>query len=158
MTQRVTREKFFTFMKDGTDFQLMGEGLQELVIQYNASSEDVHYIHEGGGRKIVGGYSPAFDADQIAYKGDPVFEFVDGIRRGLKLGSEAETEILLVYPYDSVGDDYEADKFKASIEITEFGGAGGESLSISYSVSLDGDPVAGTVTVADGVGTFVATV
>lgn len=154
MTERITREKFFTFMETDSGFNLIGEGVQELTIDYNPDSEDVHYVHERSGRTITGGYAPAFDAEQIAYKGDPIFEFVDGIRRGLKLGAEAETEILLVYPYESENEEYEADKFNASVQIESFGGGGGESLSISYSVSFDGDPTLGTVSVTDGTAQF----
>lgn len=154
MTVRVTRDKFFTFLQTDKDYNLIGEGVQELTIEYNADSEDVHYIHEKGGRQLINGYSPSFDTEQIAYEGDPIFEYVDKLRRSMDLGADAETSVLLVYPYASEVEEFEADKFDATIQIGSFGGTGGESLSISYTVALNGDPQRGTVEVADGVATF----
>lgn len=81
----------------------------------------------------------------------PVFEFVNGLRRSRAVLDDACTSIVNVDLYDPVtGSDgsYVAEKQDVSIQIDSYGGAGGESLKIEYTINYRGDPVKGTFAVA----------
>lgn len=149
------RHEFATFIKVGGSFVLMGEGIQSQTIAYNPTVKEVGYIHETAKRKKTTGYAPTIDTPQEASIGDPVFDYVDGLRRTMALGSDLKTEVILVYIYaPAEGGGYEATKHDASIQINDFGGEGQDSLVINYAVTLEGTPQIGTATIAEGVATF----
>jgi len=162
-TTQVMREEFATFLKvpagsDGT-YNIMGEGITDLSISYNAKTDDVHYIHEKTARTNLTAFAPnTGDIEMEAFSGDPIFDYVDGLRKSLATGSAVKTKALLVNIYDKTGDTYSAQEFDASVTVGEIGGAGGEGLKITYSVSFEGNPKAGTATIAAGVATFTASV
>jgi len=96
---------------------------------------------------------------QKCYDGDPIFEFIDGLRRAHATGEACETEVLLVYIYDASGTStvsYGAEKQKVAIQIDDFGGDGGSSTVINYTILGVGDAVQGSATIANGVATFTA--
>lgn len=123
----------------------------ELNISYDAEVSEENYIDEDGPTSEVERYKVSFDGEYVAYKGDAVFEYLDTIRKTRATGASAQTDVLLVNIYDATGNSYSAEKSKAVITITEFGGeGGGGKVHINYSVNLNGDPQVGTCTVTDG--------
>ena len=91
-----------------------------------------------------------------AMQGDPVFDFVDGLRRKRAVLDDARTEVCLVYLYDeATGGAYPAEKNTCSIQIDDFGGEGGGSNVINFTINFVGDGVAGTFN--PGTKTFTAT-
>ena len=96
-------------------------------------------------------YQPTAGVSAVATEDDPVFEFVNGLRRSRAVLDDACTSIVNVDLYDPVtGSDgsYVAEKQDVSIQIDSYGGAGGESLKIEYTINYRGDPVKGTFAVA----------
>ena len=87
------------------------------------------------------------------YKGDPCFEYVNGLRD--KIGGDVQTHILDIDMWDAEGSAYKAKMSDALIAVTSYGG---EDASIEYTLYYNGDPVEGTVTIANGVPTFTPTV
>ena len=80
-----------------------------------------------------------------AHKGDAVFDFVDNLRRKRAVLDEARTEICMVYLYEeATGGAYPAEKNTCSIQIDDFGGEGGGSNVINFTVNFVGDAVEGT--------------
>lgn len=152
------REEFATFLKVGSDFQIMGEGIEDMGISYNPKTNEVHYIHEKNARTSLTGFAMSTEVEQEAYFGDPIFDYVDGLRNELSTGSEVKSEILLVNIYDEATAGYKAQKFDCKVIVGEIGGGGGEALKISYTVSIEGAPVKGTATVSNGKATFTASV
>lgn len=147
--------EFATFLKVDTDFERMGEGIESLGLSYNPEVKERGYVHEKTKRKTTTGYAPSFSLSQIAVVGDPVFDYLDGLRKKMAVGTELKTEIMLVYIYSAKGSGYEASKHTCSISINEFSGDAQDNMSISYDVSVEGDMELGTATIADGVATFV---
>ena len=91
------------------------------------------------------------------YKGDPLFEYLDNLRQNRATGTDAETKALVVYLYDETSGKYAAEQNDCTIQFSQFGGeGGGGSASLSYTITFNGDPTLGTVTVSDGVPTFTA--
>lgn len=164
MTIKVKRSQFATFLNTGTllapVWSRMGKGITEQSIAYNPNLVTEQFIDEDNATSSLEGYAPSIATPQTAYAGNAVFDFVDNLRKIRAIGSAAETEVLLVYLYDSETvlevTSYAAEKNACTISIEEFGGTGGESLSLTFNIGLNGDPVLGTVTIAAGVPTFTA--
>lgn len=123
----------------------------ELKIGYDAEVSEENYIDEDGPTSEVERYKVSFDGEYVAYKGDAVFEYLDKLRKTRATGASAQTDVMLVNIYDETSGSYSAEKSRAVVTITEFGGEGGGGKAhINYSVSLNGNPEAGTCTIADG--------
>ncbi|MEG2166460.1 MAG: hypothetical protein RRY96_09200, partial [Ruthenibacterium sp.] len=102
------------------------------------------YINQNSGVTDVESYKPTIATPMTALAGDAVFEFVDSMRMGRKVLSDCMTECLLVYLYkDAVAGGYPAEKNACAIQIDDFGGAGGESAKLNFTLNLQGDAVVG---------------
>ena len=155
---KVKRSQFATFLNTGgttAGWSRFGKGVTSQSVAYNPTVNSEQYIDEDNATSSVDAYAPTINTPQTAYKGDPVFEYIDELRQSRAIGDDAVTDMLLVYMYNK--DDkgaYMAEKQKVSISITDFGGDAGSPLSITYDLGFIGDPVIGTVTVTDGTASF----
>ena len=141
---KIKRSKFATFLKVGTGFELVGDGVTSMAISYNPQTSDETYIHKDSGTTDVESYKPTTAVPMTALKGDPVFDFIDGLRRKRAVLDEARTEVCLVYLYDDEQTNgYPAEKNVCSIQIDDFGGDGGGSNVINFTINFVGDPVEG---------------
>lgn len=126
---------------------------------YEATESEESFINEDGPTTDVESYKVALDENEMkCVVGDPVFDYVDGLRYNLATGVDAETQALLVDKYKYTEETnvikYRAQLYKASISISKQTRQGGEISKISYKVNLNGDPTNGTVTITSGVPTF----
>lgn len=128
----------------------IGKGVESAQTDYNPNVAEEHYIDEDSASKLVDGYAPVLPAEQKAYKGNEVFDYVDSLRLVRALGTEAETQLLNVFKYDKVGEAYKAEMQKVSISINSFGGDAGNAPVINYDVNYVGDHTPGTVVITDG--------
>ena len=137
-----------------TDWNRMGKGIVSLPISYGAKTTSETYINEENATTTVDGYEIATDVEQTALKGDPVFDFVDIIRKELLTGSECETQALIIPVYDltktQTGYTGTAQRFGATVTITDFELNGGEIVKIKYKVSFNGNPENVNIELADG--------
>lgn len=166
MPTRVKRSEFAAFLKTGEagtppvpTWSRMGKGITGQTVSYNPTVTTEQYIDEDNATSFVDAYAPSINTPQTCYAGEAVFEFVDNLRQTRAVGADAETEVLLVYIYDSDGatpPNYAAEKCDAVISIEEFGGDAGAPTQITYTVNLNGDPKPGTCTITSGVPTFTA--
>ena len=159
--KKIKRSEFATFLNttpsSTATYSRMGKGITGQTIAYNPATTSETYIHEDAATTSIDSYAPSINTPQTCYAGEPVFEYVDGLRRARAVGADAETDILLVYLYSGTQDGgYAAERCKAAISIEEFGGDGGAPTSITYTISLNGDPELGTASVTDGAVTFTA--
>lgn len=160
--KRIKRSQFATFLNttpsgETETWSRMGKGITSANVAYNPTVNDEQYIHEDSGTKEVDSYAPTMANEQTAYKGDAVFDYIDGLRQARAVGNDAKTQMLLVYIYDEKSEGvYKAEKQDVSISINEFGGEAGSSVKVSYDVGFCGDPVLGTVSIAEGKVTFTA--
>lgn len=149
MGKKVKRSKFATFLNTGTGstetWSLVGDGVTSMTISYNPQTSDETYIHQDSGTTDVESYKPTSAVPMTAMQGDPVFDFADNLRRKRAVLDEARTSVCLVYLYDEVsGGAYPAEKNTCSIQIDDFGGEGGGSNVINFTINFVGDSVSGT--------------
>lgn len=139
-------------------WSIIGRGITSKENSYGAKTSDEHWIIEENERHSVDGYSLGSDLEQIALKGDPVFEYIDDLMFKMAKGEELETEKLEVYKYrvDETGGTlkYDARLFKVLIVPDTDTIEGGSALKIKYKLQVQGDPTFGTVTFTEGKPTF----
>ncbi|MDD4390589.1 MAG: hypothetical protein PHW03_07285 [Eubacteriales bacterium] len=146
--EKVKRSKFAIFLNTGTTaaptYNLIGNGVTAQTVNYNPQTEEETYVHQDSGVTDVTSYKPNIPTPQTAIKGDPVFDFVDGLRKKRAVLDEAKSKVCLVYLYDTpVDDEYPAEENECTIQIDDFGGEGGGKVVINYTINLTGDPVEG---------------
>lgn len=149
MKQKIKRSKQAAFLNTASGetetWSLIGDGVTSMVLSYNPQTSDETYIHEDSGTTDVESYKPTSSVPMTAIKGDPVFDFVDGLRKKRAVLGEARTSICLVYLYEEATEGaYPAEKNTCSIQIDDFGGDGGGSVVINYTINFVGDPIEGT--------------
>ena len=132
----------------------MGKGITSQNVSYNPNVTTEQYIDEDNAYSSVDSYAPSLDGTQTCYKGEPVFTYIDGLRQNRAVGAELETEVLFVYLYDGDDSAYKAEKNACVIQLGDYGGDGGGSVQLTYTIGLNGDPEKGTATVTAGKVTF----
>ncbi|MDU7339021.1 MAG: hypothetical protein E7L17_13010 [Clostridium sp.] len=134
-----------TSPKETATYALMGEGITSLKVGYNPETSDETYVSQNSGTTDVESYKPTIPTQQTAIKGDGVFDFVDGLRKNRSVLDDARSDIVMVYLYEeATSGAYPAEKNTVSIQIDDFGGDGGKSVEINYTVNMVGDPIKGT--------------
>ena len=158
--EKIKRSLFATFLNtgDGTNetWSRMGKGITSQSISYNPNVTTEQYIDEDNATSSVDSYAPSLDGTQTCYKGDPVFEYIDGLRQRRAVGTDLETDVLFVYMYSGTEGAYKAEKNKCVIQLGEYGGDGGGNVTMTYTIGLNGGPTIGTATVTSGAVTFTA--
>lgn len=137
---------------------IIGRGITSKENSYGAKTNDEHWIIEDNERHSLDGYSLGSDIEQIALKGDEVFDYIDELMYRMKKGTDCETEKLEIYKYkvDETGTKpaYKARLFKVLVVPDTDTLEGGSALKIKYKLQVQGDPTFGTVTFENGVPTF----
>lgn len=161
--EKIKRSQFATFINttpngETATYVRMGKGITSQSISYNPNTTTETYIDEDNATNSIDSYAPSVDGTQTCYSGEPVFEYIDGLRKSRATGADLETDVVFVYIYDASGDTptYAAEKNNCVIQLGDFGGEGGGNLQITYNVALNGDPIVGTATISNGTMTFTA--
>jgi hypothetical protein len=146
---QVKRSQFASFLnvtpEAAATYARIGEGVTSGAINYNPAVTNETYIHEDNASISVDSYAPTLPIEQTAVNGDPVFEFVDALRRSRAVLADAETDMVSVDLYETpAGSEYPAEQQQVSIQIDTFGGDGGAKTRITYTINAIGDPVVGT--------------
>lgn len=146
---KIKRSQIACFLNTGTSetpvWSLIGEGVTEQTIAYNPQTSETVYINQDSGNVDVESYKPTIPTPMIAISGDEVFDFVDELRKSRAVLSDAESEVCIVYLYETpTTGAYPAEKNACSIQIDDFGGPGGESAKINFTLNLNGNPTVGT--------------
>lgn len=145
----VKRSQFKAFLNilpsGSASYKLVGDGITTGVINYNPQTLEETYIHQDSGSTEIESYRPNFPIEATAKAGDDVFDFIDDLRQARAVLDDAKTDVVLVYLYEApVLGEYPAEKQNVSIQIDSFGGDGGASAKINYTINFIGDPVLGT--------------
>lgn len=146
---KIKRSLFAIFMNttpsETATYARMGQGITSHKVDYNPETSDETYVSEDSGTTDVESYKPTIPTQQTAIKGDEVFDYVDGLRKKRAVMGDARTDIVMVNLYEEPsGGAYPAEKNEASIQIDDFGGDGGKSVEVNYTVNMVGDPIQGT--------------
>lgn len=144
------RSTFMTFVNvvpggPKEQYELIGKGVTELSVAYNPQTKTEQYINEDSADTQITGYQPNAPVTQQANKGEPIFEYVNTLRKKRAIGEDAETDIVFVDAFsgkDSTGN-YVAEKQRVSIQIDSFGGPATDPLNIGFTINFKGDPVTG---------------
>ena len=157
---KIQRSKIATFIdttpSSTATYSILGVGITDYAISYNPQTTTEKWIIHDNATTTHDGNQKQGAVNQKAYKGDAVFEYIAGLRD--KFGSQVKTTVLDVDLWDSSGTttvSYAAQKSDVTIIITNYGGS---DAIIEYTIYYDGDPIEGTVTIADGVPTFTPSV
>lgn len=135
---------------DSENFEIEGVGVESLALSYNPQISQFKTIIARSADAVFDGYQiQSSVSGKRIYKDDPIYEFLNEAR---KKAEAIETQLLEVEMANAVEGNYEATKFNVLIVITEFLG---DVASIGYDIYMRGNPMAGTVTIADGKPTFV---
>lgn len=145
----VKRSQFKTFLNTGTTetpaWKLVGDGITTAAINYNPQTSEEIYIHEDSGTTELESYKPTMPMEATAKAGDSVFDYVDGLRQTRAVLGAAKAEIVNVWLYETpTSGAYPAEKQNVSVQIDSFGGDGGQSAKINYTLNFLGDPTYGT--------------
>lgn len=145
---KIKRSQFRTFLNTGTEetpvWSLIGDGVTTGAIAYNPKTTEETYIHEDSATTVVESYAPNMPLESIAVGGDEVFEFLDALRKSRSILGSAEAEVINVWMYkEAIGGFYPAERQSVALQIDEFGGDGGSSVKLNYTVSFVGEPTPG---------------
>lgn len=135
---------------ESENYVIEGIGVESLSLAYNPQISQFKTIIQRTADAVFEGYQiQSSISGKRIYKGDPVFEFLNEARRKAKAIESQLVEVEMANT-ESEGN-YVASKFNILIVITEFLG---DTASIGYDIYMKGDPIDGTVTIADGKVTF----
>ena len=152
--EKIKRSQIATFIdttpNDTPSYKILGVGISSYGISYNPQTEQEQWIIHDNATTTVTGMQKSGDVEQRMYKGDPCFEYVNGLRD--KTGGECETTAIDVDMWNATGTTYKAKKQNITIAVTSYGGE--VNASIGYTIYYNGDPIEGTVTITSGVPTF----
>ena len=159
MSDSVKRSAFKTFLNTvpagPAEYEVVGDGITTAAVNYNPQTLEETYIHEDSGSTEIESYRPTMPIEATAKAGDAVFEFIDGLRKSRAVLGDAKTDIVNAWLYETpTAGAYPAEQQNVSIQIDTFGGDGGASAKINYTINYLGDPVLGTFNPSTG--TFVA--
>ena len=158
---KITRDQFASYINttpagDNETWSLLGIGITSYGIAYNPQVTTEKWIIHKSATSSLDSYQRQGDISQKCYKGDPVFEYINDIRRKNGIGAEVQTSVLDIDKYEStVEGTFKATKSDVIVAITNYMA---EDAVIEYTIYYNGDPTQGTVTFADEVPTFVETV
>jgi hypothetical protein len=149
MSSSIRRSAFAIFLNVGTqetpDYARIGDGVTTSEISYNPQTREETYIHQDSGVTEIESYRPTMPIEAVAKAGDDVFDYIDGLRKTRAVLDDALTDAVLVYLYESpVEGEYPAEQQPVSVQIESFGGDGGSTVRINYTLNFVGDPVIGT--------------
>ena len=157
---KIKRSQVQSFLQTASSpsivLSLIGSGVTTGTINYNPETSSETNIHEDGATIDVERYAPNLPIEASCVNGDAVFEFIDNLRKIRATLNDARTYLVNVWMYETPTstDKYPAERQEVSIQIDSFGGDGGVTTKINYTINFIGDPVVGKYDVSDG--TFTA--
>lgn len=148
-TAKVKRSQFAIFLNTtplaAATYSRIGDGVTTGTVNYNPETTTETYIHQDTSTSTLERYAPNMPIEGQCINGDAVFEFIDNLRRTRAVGSDADTDMLMVYMYETPvsTDQYPAEKQPVSIQIDSFGGDGGTINKINYTINFRGNATTG---------------
>jgi len=121
------------------------------TIAFNPETVDYDYVEDESPTTELKRYKPSLSYPLTMYKGDPAYEYIWGKAYNMHVGSDAHTEVLVVYYADYVGANYKAWKSDAMLVIDSINPVDG---SIQVTVYFNGTVDLGTAAVTAGVPVF----
>lgn len=158
--EKLTRDQTLSFLDTTPNeaketWSVIGVGIEDMGKEFNPQKTTTKWILNRNATTTTDSYQATSAVSQKCYKGDPVFEYLNGLRRKMVVGASCVTKILDIDTWNATGTGaskaYEASVSEVNISITKYNDS---DAVIEYDVDFNGDPILGTVTFADGVPTF----
>ena len=154
--EKIKRSQFLTYInttpsEQTAKWDVLGVGINEYGISYNPQVDTEKWIIEDNARNDHSSNQKQSSVTQKCYKGDPVFEFINGARDQLNFKSQ----VLDIDRWNGTGTTYPAKMSDVLITIENYMG---EEASIEYTIYYDGDASEGSVTFTGNTPTFTPTV
>lgn len=138
---------------------LYGKRSTEATYTYGASQTTETYITDDNATVILDSYNVTIDGNMKCWFGDAIYDYINGLRYNLATGDDAVTQALLIDKYDTTDDStFKAQVFDCTISVESYGGEGGVTPTITFTIGLNGDPKNGTVKFTGETPTFTETV
>ena len=149
--EKIKRSQFVTYLNTGTSanptWSILGVGITEYGIDYNPQVDTEKWIIEDNARNDHSSNEKQSSVTQKCYKGDAVFEFINGARDQLNF----KAQVLDIDRWNGTGTTYPAKKNDVMITVNSYMG---ENAEIEYTIYYDGDATDGTVTFAGNTPSF----
>lgn len=127
-----------------------------LEIAVNAKSDDYDFIGFDNTVSDLSGYQPSLSQENMCEEGDSAFDYLWELFYDLPIGSDVETDCLIVFPKaGTTGTSFMAWKIPMAVILNNLNAV---DKKITYDLKSAGDIIKGTVTVTEGAPTFVAAV
>jgi hypothetical protein len=145
---KIKRSEVKSFLNTGTTgsptWSLISEGVSTATIAMNPSVMTETYIGNDTATITVESYAPTMPVEATAIAGDEVFDWIDAARQGRAVLTDAETEVVNVWLYETPAlGYYYAEKVSASVQCDSFGGEGGTAAKVNYTINYTSEPVSG---------------
>jgi len=145
---KIKRSQVKHFLNTGTVespvWALISEGVTTGLINMNPNVTTETYIGNNNASIAVESYAPIMAIEATAIAGDDVYDYLDALRKARAVLGAAETEIVNVWIYETpAGGYYYAEKQDVSVQFDSFGGDGGVSAKINYTINYVGNPTDG---------------
>lgn len=121
------------------------------TIAMNAETEDFDYISDKNKTTEIKAYAPTLPQDMKILKGDPAYDYINGLMKTLPTGADAHKEILYVFYEDVTGSDYSAWKADSVLKFTDYNPTEGK---INIDIGFAGTITNGTVAYTGDVPSF----
>ncbi len=137
-------------------WSLVGPGVSSLNITYNPDEESQQYVNEDTATSTVKGYKPTIDLSAY-YEGtvasgiytlDSTIAYLHGLKLARKIGTEADSEILLAYLFTATSfsastgwSGVVTQRQKINIRFGSDGGEASSPLTFDATFAFAGDPV-----------------
>lgn len=152
--EKIKRSQFLTYLNTGTSanptWSVLGVGITEYGIDFNPQVDTEKWIIEDNARNDHSSNQKQSSVTQKCYKGDAVFEFINGARDQLNF----KAQVLDIDRWNGTGTTYPAKKNDIMITVNSYMG---ENAEIEYTIYYDGDATEGTVTFAGNTPSFTPT-
>jgi hypothetical protein len=132
----ISRIDFMTFLdKTPTStptYVLVGEGIEDASIEFNPKTTTKQYINQSSPTTSLVSFDPKFPAKMECRKNDPAYDYVIGLAKLFKTGSDVVTSVVYVWTDDTptLGE-YPAVKFPCAIISQKYGGKADENNALS---------------------------
>ncbi len=118
----------------------------------NANETEMDYIAYETAITEIDKYKPEISQEIAMYRGNPIYDYMEGYFYNLPVGDSLRTPLLVCFPPDSTGS-IKAWQVKDNRCVpTNFNPVDGK---LSFNLKLGGDIEKGTATIKDGAPTFV---
>jgi hypothetical protein len=149
----IPRTSFMTFLDttptSTATYKLVGEGIEDASLEFNPKTVTKQYINQSSPTTSLVSFDPKFPAKMECKKNDPVYDYVVGLAKAFKTGTDVLSNVVYCW-YDDTPTlgEYPAVKFSCAVVAQKYGGKSDENNAFEYEIVGRGTRVLGTFNVS----------